>query len=244
MSRYDSRTTLFSPSGRIFQIEYALKAIEKASSSTAFLATDGIVLLCERRDQVKLLKAQKGEKLYQVDDHIYTSIAGLSSDARILLQEARKLAQEYRVKFNEPIPLERLAEEIADIKQSYTQHGGLRPFGAAFVLFGYDSYLGYQIYQTDPSGNYAAWKSISIGKNRTAIDPLIKSDYGEDMNVDECIKLALGITLKTADASALSPERIELGIFKNVDGKCEFKLLTDEEMKALCAEFLENNNKE
>jgi 20S proteasome subunit alpha 3 len=156
-SRYDSRTTIFSPEGRLYQVEYAMEAISQAGSCVGIRSQGGIVLAAEKRILSKLLDVRKqSEKMYKVADHIYCCVAGSSSDARILLNFARLEAQRYLFAYQEPIPVEQLLQRTSDLIQSYTQHGGQRPFGVSFIFAGWDEYFGFQLYQSDPSGKGTA----------------------------------------------------------------------------------------
>ena len=154
-NRYDSRTTMFSPEGRLHQVEYAIQAISQAGAAVGILSKEGVVLAAEKRITSKLLDIRKStEKMYKIDDHCAVAVAGITSDANILLNHARLIAQRYLFAYQEPIPIEQLLQQICDIKQGYTQFGGLRPFGVSFLFAGWDEHYGFQMYQSDPSGNY------------------------------------------------------------------------------------------
>ena len=169
MSReYDERTTTFSPEGRLYQVEYAMEAINNAPCAIGILTKEGIAFGIEKKIISKLLaKIGESEKVYAIDNHIMCAVAGLTSDANILLQNARKNAQEYLYKYGQPKPVEELVEYICKIKHSYTQVGGLRPFGVSFLFAGWDKIHGYQLYHSDPSGNFSGWKAHAIGSNST-----------------------------------------------------------------------------
>ena len=168
MSKYDTQTTTFSPEGRLYQVEYAMEAINNAATCVALLTKDGIVLGVEKKIPSKLLAtSEESEKIYVIDDHVICAVAGLTADANILLQEAREDAQDYLYKYHQPKPVEELVSKICTYKHSYTQVGGLRPFGVSFLFAGWDKNYGYQIYHSDPSGNFYGWKAHVIGANNT-----------------------------------------------------------------------------
>ena len=147
MSReYDGRTTTFSPEGRLYQVEYAMEAINNAACAIGVLTKEGVVFGIEKKMISKLL-AKVG--------------------ASILLQNARKNAQDYLYKYGQPKPVEELVEYICKVKHSYTQVGGLRPFGVSFLFAGWDKESGYQLYHSDPSGNFSGWRAHAIGSNST-----------------------------------------------------------------------------
>ena len=93
------------------------------------------------------------------------SVAGITSDANVLTNELRLIAQRYQLNYGEPVPCEQLVSQLCDIKQAYTQYGGKRPFGVSILYMGWDKHYGYQLYQSDPSGNYSGWKATCIGNN-------------------------------------------------------------------------------
>jgi 20S proteasome subunit alpha 3 len=136
------------------------------------------------------------------------AVAGISSDANILINYTRQNAQKYRLKYQEPIPIEQLLQVICDLKQSYTQFGGLRPFGVSFLFAGWDEHYGFQLYQSDPSGNYGGWKATAIGANYQAAQSILKSDYkiGET-NLQEALLLAIKVLGKTMDTSTPTPDK-------------------------------------
>jgi 20S proteasome subunit alpha 3 len=164
-------------------------------------------------------------------------VAGLSADANILIEKARLRAGRYAYQYREAIPVEQLVEFVCDYKQTYTQYGGLRPFGVAFLFAGYDDQYGFQLYQSDPSGNYSGWKATVIGANNQAGKSLLKSEYktgeeeggeGKIPDVEEALKLAVKVLNKTMDGStaAVAAEKMELYTMTlDEEGECVHKIL-------------------
>eukprot|EP00606_Chrysophyceae_sp_TOSAG23-5_P000100 GSChrysophyteH2.ASY1.ANO1.369.1 assembled CDS len=214
--RYDQSTTTFSPDGRLHQVEYAIEAINNAGTCVGLQSENGIVLAAEKRVVSKLLaKSKTSEKTYTIDNHAVCLVAGLTADANILMQNARLQCQQYSFKFGEPF-------------------GGLRPFGVAFVFAGWDKHHGYQLYQSDPSGNYSGWRATVIGQNSQAGKSILKTDYKENADQAANLKLAVKILLKTMDATAPSPERIDLSEIKKLeDGSLVHVTVSDEAVQAL-----------
>mmetsp|Transcript_26596 Transcript_26596/g.37456 ORF Transcript_26596/g.37456 Transcript_26596/m.37456 type:complete len:263 (+) Transcript_26596:44-832(+) len=221
--RYDSSTTTFSPEGRLHQVEYAIEAINNAGTCVGILARDGIVMASERRITSGLLApAKTSEKTYKLCPHAACNVAGLTADANILIDQARLRAGRYHYQYQEPIPVEQLVEHVCNYKQSYTQYGGLRPFGVAFLFAGYDEKHGFQLYQSDPSGNYSGWKATVIGANNQAGKSLLKSEYGSSSaemadegeetspDVAGALRLAVKVLNKTMDGTAAAAEKMEL----------------------------------
>jgi len=240
--RYDSSTTTFSPEGRLHQVEYAIEAINNAGTCVGILAKDGIVMASERRITSGLLApAKTSEKTYQLCSHVSCNVAGLTADANILIDQARLRAGRYQYQYQEPIPVEQLVEHVCNYKQFYTQRGGLRPFGVAFLFAGYDEHHGFQLYQSDPSGNYSGWKATVIGANNQAGKSLLKSEYKiADENdeeekipdVQEALKLAVKVLNKTMDGTtaAAAAEKMELyTMTKDESGECVHHILNQEE---------------
>ncbi|KAJ1995010.1 Proteasome subunit alpha type-3 [Dimargaris cristalligena] len=210
--RYDSRTTIFSPEGRLYQVEYAMEAISHAGTVIGVLSDEGIVLAAERRVTSKLLEVGlSSEKLYVINDHMIAGVAGITSDANTLIENARVQAQQYYLSYGEEIPAEQLVQRLCDLKQGYTQYGGLRPFGVSFLYAGYDDHFGFQLYHSDPSGNYAGWKATCIGANYSSAQSTLKQDYKEDgMTMKDAIALVMKVLAKIMDTNSLSSENLEM----------------------------------
>jgi 20S proteasome subunit alpha 3 len=225
----------FSPDGRLFQVEYAMTAIGHAGAAVGVLSSEGVVLAAEKKTSSKLLDTTKrSEKMYVIDSHITCAVAGITADANILVNQARLAAQRYMYAYQEPIPVEYLLQLICDTKQTYTQWGGLRPFGVSFLFAGWDRHHGFQLYQSDPSGNYGGWKATAIGANSTAASSILKSDYKDDIDMDGALGLAIKVLTKTMDSTTLSPDKLELCTVTKSDKKTvEYKQLSQSELTEL-----------
>ncbi|EED93051.1 20S proteasome subunit PAC1 [Thalassiosira pseudonana CCMP1335] len=256
--RYDSSTTTFSPEGRLHQVEYAIEAINNAGTSVGILARDGVVMASERKVTSGLLApARTSEKTYKLCPHATCTVAGLTADANILIDQARLRAGRYAYQYQEPIPIENLVEHVCNYKQAYTQYGGLRPFGVAFLFAGYDEQHGFQLYQSDPSGNYSGWKATVIGANNQAGKSLLKADYGkksegdDEMKTDdndaseeiempdvaEALRLAVKVLNKTMDGAVASADKLELFTMSLDDqGNCVHKILNAKEAEVVIKE--------
>merc|ERR1712054_293929 len=231
--RYDSRTTIFCPEGRLYQVEYAMEAIGHAGAALGILAKDGVVLAAEKIVTSKLLEVEKtSEKMYMVDDYIACAVAGIRADANILINRARLIAQQYQFKYQEPMPVEQLIEQICDLKQGYTQFGGMRPFGVSFLFAGYDKHFGFQMYQSDPSGNYGGWKAYAIGQNSTSAQSMLKQEYQDGINLHAAQLLAIKVLSKTMDSTSLSADKLEFAVLDK-DG---YRLLQEADLQKLLDE--------
>ncbi|HDI01590.1 MAG TPA: archaeal proteasome endopeptidase complex subunit alpha [Candidatus Bathyarchaeota archaeon] len=224
---YDRAITVFSPEGRLFQVEYAQEAVNKGRTIIGIRCKEGVVLGAEEELESKLQDPSFEWKLYQIDEHIGTAIAGLGPDARILIDQARVYAQSNRLLYDEPIDVEIVTKRICDIKQLYTQHAGVRPFGVSLIIGGVDR-KGPRVFITFPGGAYRAYRAVAIGKGRDVAESILIKEYREDMTLDEAITLAVKCLLKSAEARGEST-RIRIAIIP-ADTK-KFKLLSDEEVE-------------
>ncbi|XP_054277677.1 proteasome subunit alpha type-4-like [Macrosteles quadrilineatus] len=237
--RYDTRTTIFSPEGRLYQVEYAMEAISHAGTCLGILANDGILLAAERRNTNKLLdEVFFSEKIYKLNDDMLCSVAGITSDANVLTSELRLIAQRYQLQYGCSIPCEQLVSSLCDVKQAYTQFGGKRPFGVSILYMGWDSHYGYQLYQSDPSGNYSGWKATCIGMNSAAAVSNLKQEYKEgETSLDEAKLLAIKVLSKTLDMNKLTPDKVELATLTRQNGKTVTRILPANEVETLIAAY-------
>ncbi|CAM9601094.1 unnamed protein product [Choristocarpus tenellus] len=174
--------------------------------------------------------------LTRLDDNCACVVAGLTADANLLINEARVAAQRYLYMYQEHIPVEQLVRTVCNYKQGYTQFGGLRPFGVSFLFTGWDEHFGFQLYQSDPSGNYGGWKATSIGANNQAGKSLMKTDYQEGSSMEECLRLAVKVLNKTMDSTSPTPEKMEFTTISRENCKVVHKILSDEETAKLLKE--------
>eukprot|EP01083_Nonionella_stella_P005074 14750_1 len=239
--RYDSRTTQFSPEGRLYQVEYAMEAISQAGAAVGILTDEGILLGAEKRIKSKLLDVRSAtEKMYPVDKHVTACVAGIQSDARILLDYAQRTAQQYLYRYGEPIPIEQLLQKVCNLKQGYTQFGGYRPFGVSFLFAGWDREFGFQLYESDPSGNYTGWKAYAIGANNQAAQSILKSDYKKGKTtLEEAKFLAVKVLSKTMDTVSPSSDKMEFSMLTEKDGEVSWHIFTKKEVDALLEEAKE-----
>ncbi|CAD6184306.1 unnamed protein product [Caenorhabditis auriculariae] len=233
--RYDSRTTIFSPEGRLYQVEYAMEAISHAGTCLGILASDGILIAAEKRNVHKLLDDSiLAEKIYRLSDNIACTVAGITADANILINHLRWWAANYRLSYGEEMPVEQLVQNLCNEKQRYTQIGGKRPFGVSLLYVGWDKHYGFQLYQSDPSGNYTGWKATCIGNNHQAAVSLLKQEY-KTPTLEEAKKLAVKVLWKTLDVK-LAPEKVEMAVLTRRDGKTVLEDLAHSEVETLIKE--------
>jgi len=187
---YDRAITVFSPDGRLFQVEYASETVKRGATVLGIACPDGVVLAAEERATSKLQDPSFMWKIFQIDEHVGAAVAGLSCDAHILVDQARVYAQSNRLLYDEPIDVEILTRRIGEIKQLYTQHAGVRPFGISMLFGGLDR-KGSRLFWTDPSGAFLAYKAWAIGAGGDAANEILEADYKETMTLDDAVLLAL-----------------------------------------------------
>nr|KAG5711548.1 hypothetical protein BaRGS_025975 [Batillaria attramentaria] len=221
--------------GGLYQVEYAMEAIGHAGTCLGILAKDGVVLAAERRNTNKLLdEVSYSEKIYRLSNDMACSVAGITADANVLTNELRLIAQRYLLQYQEPIPCEQVVATLCDIKQAYTQFGGKRPFGVSILYIGWDKHYGFQLYQSDPSGNYGGWKATCIGNNSANAVSLLKQEYKEgETSLDEALNLSVKVLSKTLDLTKLTPDKVEMATLTRKDGKTAIRILPDKEVEAL-----------
>ena len=161
---YDRTATMFSPEGHLLQVEYAEKTVRLGSPSIGMVCSDGVFIITDKGITDKLISGKSLNKVYEIDSHIISSVAGILSDARILIERAQVLAQQHRVTYDSPIEPELIIREISNIKQQFTQYGGARPFGASLIIAGINGNKP-ELYTSDITGNYFSYYANAIGEN-------------------------------------------------------------------------------
>ncbi|GLU06529.1 hypothetical protein SLE2022_235550 [Rubroshorea leprosula] len=209
--RYDSHTTIFSPEGHLYQVEYAMEAIGNGGSAIGILSKDGVVLVGEKKVTSKLLQTSTStEKMYKIDDHVACAVAGIMSDANILINTARVQAQRYTYAYQELMPVEQLVQSLCDTKQGYTQFGVSAPLVFHF----------------------------SIGANNQAAESMLKQDYEDDIPKEEAVQLALKVLSKTMDSSSLTSDKLELAeVFLTPSGNVKYQVRTPDSLSKLLVKF-------
>ncbi len=189
---YDRSATMFSPDGHILQVEYAEKTVRLGTASIGIKCPDGVVIVADKGIKDSLIIPESAEKIYEIDNHIISSAAGFISDARILINQARLIAQQHRVTYDTPVDIESVIREISDIKQQYTQHPGVRPFGVAIIIAGVNKNES-KLYTSDITGNYFEYLAVAIGENDDKIKEILRKKYRKDIKVEEALKLCFEI---------------------------------------------------
>lgn len=193
---YDRASTLFSPDGHLLQVEYAEKTVRLGSASIGMTCSDGVLIVADRRAKEELMVKESASKIYEIDSHIIASTAGILSDARVLIERAQLLAQQHHVTYDSGIDVESVVKEMADLKQSSTQYGGIRPFGISVMTAGVNNDGSGKLFFSDVTGNYFGYYATAIGESDDKIKEMLKSEYKQSITMEQGIKIAINIFKK------------------------------------------------
>ena len=217
---YDRAITVFSPDGRLYQVEYAIETVRRGTVAVGVKCKEGIVIAVEEKPR-KLQISETAQKIFQIDDHVGVAAAGYIPDARSQVDNARFFSQSNKMIYDEEVEVETIAKHLADQCQQYTQYAGVRPYGVALILGGVVNNTP-QLYLTDPSGTYISYDAISIGSGSDSVTDFLEKTYKEELTLDEASTLAAaGIYLSSEDKEGTSHIRmahikIETGLYELV----------------------------
>ena len=224
---YDGAITIFSPEGRIYQVEYALELVKRGSPIVGIKTEEGVVLAVLEPQLSKLAAPRNSKKIFRIDDHVGVAIAGLSPDARILIRQARLYCQSNKMTYDEPADVEDLASAVGDLLQRYTQNAGVRPFGVSLLFGGVDGHR-VSLIATDPSGSYRGYRATAVGRNSEKAITVLKEEYREKVTLDEAIALSVQ-ALKEASENDLSADGMNIAVVTKESKK--FRSLSIEEIQ-------------
>jgi len=222
---YDRAITVFSPDGRLYQVEYAIETVRRGTVAVGVKCKDGIVIAVEEKPR-KLQISETAQKIFQIDDHVGVAAAGYIPDARSQVDNARFFSQSNKMIYDEPVEVETIAKHLADQCQQYTQYAGVRPYGVALILGGVVNNTP-QLYLTDPSGTYISYDAIAIGSGSDQVTDFLEKTYKEDLTLDDAATLAAaGIYLSSEDKEGTS--HIRMAHIKKENGL--YELVSDEQI--------------
>jgi proteasome alpha subunit len=213
---YDEASTIFSPDGRLYQVEYAREAVKKGSTTMGFKWSNGVVFLAHKPESSRLVNFHSIEKIYKIDDHIACATTGLVADGRHLVELAREEAQWNKIRYDEPISVKELVNILCDYEHLYTQFDGVRPFGVVLLIGGID-HSGKHLFSTDPSGAYLGYKAICEGKKSTDAMTQFTKNYAANISLNQALELGMQ-TLKKITKQKFNVEMIEAAVVDETQG--------------------------
>jgi proteasome alpha subunit len=226
MMGYDRAITMFSPDGRLLQVEYARKTVKQGNTAIGIVCSDGVLLVADKRIVDPLVVTEAIEKIFQIDEHIGATASGIISDARVLIERAQIKAQQHQVTYDSPIDTLSVVKSICDLKQLCTQSGGLRPFGVSLLIAGIDT-DGPKLFQTDPTGIFFQYYAVVIGEGEEAVEEILHKKYKPNITLQEALRLCVD-ALKLVLDDKFNAERLDAAYIKTSDrkfGKVEKKEL-------------------
>ena len=217
MMGYDRAITMFSPDGRLLQVEYARKTVKQGNTAIGMVCSDGVLLVADKRIVDPLVVTEAIEKIFQIDEHIGATASGIISDARVLIERAQIKAQQHQVTYDSPIDTLSVVKNICDLKQLCTQSGGLRPFGVSLLIAGIDT-DGPKLFQTDPTGIFFQYRAVVIGEGEEGIEDILHKKYKPTINLQEGLKLCIEALKQVLDEK-FNVERLDAAYIKTEDRK-------------------------
>ncbi len=229
---YDRAITLFSPEGRLLQVEYAKKTVRQGSTAIGVVCKDGVLLVSDKRILEKLMVPEAMKKIWQIDEHIGATAAGILSDARVLIERAQLKAQQHKVIYDSPIDVSSIVKDICDLKQICTQSGGLRPFGVSILVAGVDQ-NGPKLFETDPTGIFFQFKATAIGEGETEVVDILNKKYRDNITIEEALRLCIWALARVVP-DKINVDRIDSAYIK-LDEK-QFKRFSREKIEKVLKE--------
>jgi len=224
---YDRAITIFSPEGRLYQVEYALELVKRGAPIVGISSKEGVVLAANETPENRLEDPEYFRKIFQLDEHIGAAIAGLSSDARVLINQSRVFCQSNRLLYDESVDVEVLTRRVGDQAQVYTQHAGVRPFGVSMIIAGVDN-TGNRIFTADPSGSYRGYHATAVGRKGDEANKLLEERYNKDITLEGAITLAVE-TVKIASEGEVTSKNCKVAVIP-ADTRA-FRRLEEEEVE-------------
>ncbi|MBI4451505.1 archaeal proteasome endopeptidase complex subunit alpha [Candidatus Woesearchaeota archaeon] len=221
---YDRAITMFSPDGRLLQVEYAKKTVRQGSTAIGLVCSDGVLLVADKRIVDKLIIPESVEKIWQIDDHIGATASGILSDARVLIERAQIRAQQHRVTYDTAVDVSTIVKDMASLKQICTQSGGLRPFGVSVIIAGIDV-DGPKLFETDPTGIFFQFKATVIGEGEPEIEEILDKEYSDKLTIEDGLKLCLSALNRVLDKN-FGVERVDAA-YITTTGKAFMKVKKD-----------------
>ena len=233
---YDRAITMFSPDGRLLQVEYAKKTVRQGSTAIGMVCSDGVLLVADKRVVDSLVVPESVEKIWQIDEHIGATASGILSDARVLIDRAQLKAQQNRVTYDSEIDTLTIVKDMCDLKQICTQSGGLRPFGVSILVAGIDDHTP-RLFETDPIGIFFQYRATAIGEGEVEVEEILHNEYKPGLTIEEGLKLSLK-ALKRVLGENFKIERIDAAYINTTEKK--FRRLMKTRIEKTASELKED----
>src|SRR3989344_231367 len=230
---YDRAITMFSPDGRLLQVEYAKKTVRQGSTAIGMVCSDGVLLVADKRVVDSLVVPESVEKIWQIDENIGAAASGILSDARVLIDRAQLKAQQHRVTYDSEVDTLTIVKDICDLKQICTQSGGLRPFGVSVLVAGIDDSVP-KLFETDPIGIFFQYRATAIGEGEVEVEEILHSEYKPEITIEDGLKLSLK-ALKKVLGDNFSIDRIDAAYITIAEKK--FRRVPKQRVEKLSAEL-------
>ncbi|MEM1555148.1 MAG: archaeal proteasome endopeptidase complex subunit alpha [Desulfurococcaceae archaeon] len=230
---YDRAITIFAPDGRIYQVEYAYESVRRGWTTLGMRSENGAVLVVHKKKTQPLIDEKFIQKIYVVDEHVGATFAGMAGDGRVLIEYARTIALLHRFYYDEPVTIEYIARRVGNVKQAYTQHAGVRPFGVMLIFAGIDDEP--RVFATEPTGRYVSYYAVTAGEKSSEALSLIEKKYSVKMSADELVKLGVEVIANSAEEKITS-ENLEIGLITVSEKK--FRILGFEEVERIIRELV------
>lgn len=224
---YDMTPTMYSPDGRIYQVEYAMETVKRGTLAIGIVSKGGVIMAVEEKPRT-LQSTDVTQKIFQVDYHIGVAAAGYIPDARIQVDSARFFSQGNRMTYDESVEVATVAKHLADQSHQFTQYSGVRPNGVALIIAGIDQ-KGESIYVTDPSGTYVQYAAIAIGAGSDDVNSFLEKHYNADMDLGDAAALAIAsINLKAGQKDGIDHVKMA----RITDESKTFEKVSDADLKS------------
>jgi len=226
---FDRHITIFSPEGRLYQVEYAFKAMRSYETSIGVRGKDSCCIVTVKKVPDKLIDPSSVTHLFKITESIGCVVTGMIADARALVTRARFEAAEFKYKNGYPIPVEHMAKRAADVAQVYTQHAFMRAYGVGALFIAIDEEKGPQLFRCDPAGHYLGFKACAVGNKEQEATNFLEKKFkaNEDLTYQQTVETAI-LTLQNIMGSDLKPSDVEVGVVTAVEPK--FRVLSEDEI--------------
>lgn len=218
---YD-RGVMFSPDGRLFQVEYAKEAVRKGATSIGIVTPEGVALIAHKNIVEPLIIPSTVQKIFKIDSFIGTTYSGLVSDGLHVVGMMRSKTQTHRMVYDETESIETVAREIGEEMQMATQYGGLRPYAISLLIGGYDT--DYRLIEVEPGASFSGYKADAIGIGKKVAEDMLVKEYKDGMKLDDALNLGVGILKKVSDTKKLVPENIDISTITKSKGYKQFDI--------------------